>query len=285
MSAPRPSAATRSPSAAGPIRSTSRAKTGSICWYGKTRRVHQDRDREHAQDRRVRADLAEPGGHAGQDGLAAGRAGQGDVPLEAVRAGQGAERESGEDGVAGARAQAGEEDPAEERPDHLRALHGHALQRDDGRQTLPTRDGEEDGPARREVEDPGDAEDHLDRDQGAESAQAGGEEKGERRRGRHVQDLHRDHHADPGQAVGEHAGEGTEQHHGGGPEEGRHAHHQWRVGQGEGDPAEDQEIHPARGAGAEADQPEDPVTDVAERLEHGGRQTGRRSPCGRRVFQ
>ena len=157
-SAPKPSAATRSPSAAGPIRSTSRAKTGSICWYGKTsvfmRIVTTSTPRMVGWARTSRspeAMLARTGSPPGVPGRERCRSRR-RAPARAP------EREPGEDGIAGARAEASEKEPAKERPDHLRALHRHALQRDDGRQALPTRDGEEHGPPRREIEHPGDTE-------------------------------------------------------------------------------------------------------------------------------
>ena len=139
---------------------------------GEDEGVHEDGDREHAQDGRVRADLPEPRQEAVQDRLAAGPAGQRHPSREAVGGGEGAEREGGERDVARGGPQPGEEEAAQERADHLGGLHRHGLERDRGGQALSARDDEQHGAARREVEHPGDPQDDLDRDQGTEPGEA-----------------------------------------------------------------------------------------------------------------
>ena len=238
---------------------------------GEHERVHEDGDREHAEDGRVRC-----GPHGARRGGCPGPARTPGVPgsatrrAEAAGGDEGAEREDGEREVARGGSQPGEEEAAQERADHLGGLHRHGLERDRGGQALAARDDEQHGAARREVEHPGHAEDDLDRDQGAEPGEARGEEEREGQRGRDVQrpaprimTRTRGSRSARTPAKGPRAIMGAARQNAATPTMQR------RVGEGERQPAEHDQVHPARGAGAEPGQPEEPVALVAERLEHG----------------
>jgi len=166
------------------------------------------------------------------------------------------------------------------------AVHGRAvlepelrdgLERDRGDHAARAREGVEGG-APGEVERPERAEEHLEPDHRPEAAAAGREDPGERERGHEPQRLGEDQHAPAVHAVRDQAGEGAQQQHRRRAGEGGHRDHERRVGELEREPAEQDEVHPARAVDAETREPEPAVGGLAEDLGEGvgSGQAGRR---------
>jgi hypothetical protein len=115
-------------------------------------------------------------------------------------------------------------------------------------------------------------------DQRPEAAAPGREHRGQRERGHQTERLGEHEHAPAVHPIGHDAGEGTQDHERRGAGEGGQADHERRVRELEREPAEEDQVHPARAVDAQAREPEPAVGALAQdgRERLGGGQGGRR---------
>ncbi len=250
-SAPSPSAATSAPSHSGPDAQHVAREDRQHVLVREEEHVHQHRDDQHRAHGGLAPGLAKAGAEARdhRGGVAAARAA--DAGGEADEDEQAERVERGDRHVARRGAEAREPDAGQHRPDHLGDLHRDGLERHRAGHTARAHERVERGAPGREVERPERAEEHLEADHRPEAAPARPRRPRPGPARHQPQRLGEDEHAPAVHAVRHQAGERAQQHHRRRAGERGHRHHERRVGELEGEPAEQDEVHPARAVDAE----------------------------------